>query len=99
MIKISGDPDSNRSATVRGTIAQGSNFASLGSGLTIGKLAHENIPLENCEKIGQFEIPPRVYVDDELILNRGVEAARENGKIISDSIEKVSLEANTESQQ
>ena len=47
----------------------------------------------------EIEIPPRVYVDDELILNRGVEAARENGKIISDSIEKVSLEANTESQQ
>ena len=79
MIKISGDPDSNRSATVRGTIAQGSNFASLGSGLTIGKLAHENIPLENCEKIGQFEIPPRVYVDDELVLNRGL---KQQGKMV-----------------
>ena len=67
VIKIARDPDPERKATVKGTMAKGSSFASLGSGLTIGKIADKCIPPENYEVIGETTVPPCVYIDDELL--------------------------------
>ena len=67
VIKIARDPDPERKATIKGTMAKGSSFASLGSGLTIGKIADKCIPPENCEVIGETTVPPCVYIDDELL--------------------------------
>ena len=93
-IKIAGDPDEERSGMVRDTVQQGSNFAPKGSALSIGKATQDSIPVENCDKVGEQIVPVSTYVDDAIIPNKDVKAARENGEKISRAIEVLSLTAN-----
>ena len=94
IISIAGDPKNNRTAVVEDALAQGSKFAAPGAGLTIGLITEEAIPIENCLKVGTTTIPPRDYVDDALILNKGVDETRINGERFSRAVQTVSLQCN-----
>ena len=85
-ITIVGDPIKERYAVVRDTPGQGTNFG-------IG--CDEAIPLENNIKVGSTIVPPRVYVDDKLLLNADTKTARENGNHITKAFELLALKANT----
>ena len=93
-IKIASDPNEEISGVVKGTVQQGSNFAPKGSTLSIGKATQDSVPMENCDKVGDQIVPTSTYVDDAIIPNKDVVAARENGEKISKAIEVLSLSAN-----
>ena len=82
-IKIASDPNEEISGVVKGTVQQGSNFAPKGSTLSIGKATQDSVPMENCDKVGDQIVPTSTYVDDAIIPNKDVVAARENGEKIT----------------
>ena len=94
VIKIKGDPDEGRTRVVENTLGQGTNYAPKIISLTMGLGIDNVIPVENMDKAGEVEIPPRSYIDDIGILNASVDAARKNGVLIGRALEVLSLRAN-----
>ena len=52
------------------------------------------IPIKNCEQVRSTKIPPREYVDDALILNKGRDETHENGQLFCRAVKFVALECN-----
>ena len=94
-IKIAGDPRQERSAVVMDTTGQGTSLAPKATSLSVGKTTDQSVSLEDCVKIGDINVPPRVFVDDNGIPNKDEDAARRNGEAFSRAIDLLSLEANS----
>ena len=94
IIKIRNDPDSERSRIVHKTLGQGTNFAPKIISLSMGIAIDNCIPIQNMDRVGVVEVPPRSYIDDVSILNANVAAARENGVKVGRALEILSLRAN-----
>ena len=94
-IKLSGDIKQDRTTTVNKTLGQGTALAGKGISLTMGLNIDEAIPESDVDSVGDIKIRTRTYYDDALIPNKDTESTRKNAKRLSNTLELISLRANT----
>ena len=94
-IKLSGDSKQDRTTTVNKTLGQGTALAGKGISLTMGLNIDDAIPESDVDSVGNTKIKTRTYYDDALIPNKDADSTRKNAKRLSNTLELISLRANT----
>ena len=92
-----GDPDHNE-VVIKNSTGQGTNWAPAACSLTMGQAIMEESHRhkESRMKVGDLEIDPLMFVDDNAILHDNVNGAKAGGNVVTEAFDELGLEAHPE---